>query len=100
MSIPPEWRTHAENTDYRETPSYDDTVAYARRLAHASLSIDYRGFGYSGQGRELPLIVASETGTFTPEAVQAQGKAVVYWKITHMTIASGATVPSTKESAF
>ena len=75
--IPPEWRTHAENTDYRETPSYDDTVAYARRLAHASLSIDYRGFGYSGQGRELPLIVASETGTFTPEAAQAQGKAVV-----------------------
>ena len=70
--IPPEWRTHAENTDYRETPSYDDTVAYARRLAHASLSIDYRGFGYSGQGRELPLIVASETGTFTPEAAQAQ----------------------------
>ena len=77
MTIPPEWRTHAENTDYRETPSYDDTVAYARRLAHASPSIDYRGFGYSGQGRELPLIVASETGTFTPEAAQAQGKAVV-----------------------
>lgn len=77
MSIPPEWRTHAENTDYRETPSYDDTVAYARRLAHASPSIDYRGFGYSGQRRELPLIVASETGTFTPEAAKAQGKAVV-----------------------
>jgi len=75
--IPPEWRTHAEITDYRETPVYDDTIAYARRLAHASPWIDYRGFGYSGQGRELPLIVASETGTFTPKAAQAQGKAVV-----------------------
>ena len=75
--IPPEWRTHAENTDYRETPSYDDTVAYARRLAHASPSLDYRGFGCSGQGRELPLIVASETGTFTPKQAQARGKAVV-----------------------
>ena len=59
--IPPEWRTHAESTDYRETPNYDDTVAFARRLAHASSIIEYEGFGFSGQGRELPLIIASET---------------------------------------
>ena len=75
--IPPEWRTHAELTDYRETPSYDDTVAFSRRLAHASSSIEYEGFGFSGQGRELPLIIASETGTFTPEAAHAENKAIV-----------------------
>jgi hypothetical protein len=75
--VPPEWRTHAELTDYRETPSYDDTVAFARRLAHASSSIEYEGFGFSGQGRELPLIIASETGTFTPEAAHAENKAIV-----------------------
>lgn len=75
--IPSEWRTHAEATDYRETPSYDDTVVFARRLAHASLCIDYESFGFSGEGRELPLVIASETGTFTPEAAHAQGKAVV-----------------------
>jgi hypothetical protein len=76
-SIPPEWRTPAESTDYAETPSYSDTVAFARRLAHASPSIEYRYFGFSGEGRELPLVVASETQTFTPEAAKAQGKAVV-----------------------
>ncbi len=75
--IPPEWRTHAELTYYRETPSYDDTVAFARRLAHASPSIDYESFGFSGEGRELPLIIATETGAFTPEAAQVQQKAVV-----------------------
>ena len=75
--IPPEWRTHAEATGYRETPSYDDTVAFARRLAHASPCIDYESFGFSGEGRELPLVIASETGTFTPETAHAQGKAVV-----------------------
>lgn len=75
--IPPEWRTHAELTDYNETPGYDDTVAFARRLAHASTIIEYEGFGFSGQGRELPLIIASETHTFTPEAAHAEGKAVV-----------------------
>src|SRR5678816_1477189 len=76
-SIPPEWRTHAESTDYRETPSYSDTIAFARRLAHASPSIEYQYFGFSGEGRELPLIIASETSTFTPEAAKSQGKAVV-----------------------
>ena len=76
-SIPPEWRTHAEITDYRQTPNYADTIAYARRLADASPSIEYRGFGYSGQGCELPLLIASETGTFTPQAARAEGKAVV-----------------------
>ena len=75
--IPPEWRTHAEATSYRETPSYDDTVAFARRLAHASPCIDYESFGFSGEGRELPLVIASETGTFTPETAHSQGKAVV-----------------------
>jgi hypothetical protein len=75
--IPAEWRTHAEITDYRETPNYPDTIAYARRLADASPSIEYRGFGYSGQGRELPLLIGSETGTFTPAAARTEGKAVV-----------------------
>ncbi len=76
-SIPLEWRTHAESTDYRETPSYSDTIAFARRLAHASPSIECQSFGFSGEGRELPLVIASETHTFTPEAAKAQGKAVV-----------------------
>ena len=75
--VPPEWRTHAELTDYDETPNYADTIAYARRLAGASPAIEYRGFGYSGQGRELPLLIASESGTFTPEDAKAQNKAVV-----------------------
>jgi len=76
-TTPPEWRTHAESTNYRETPNYNDTIAFARRLAHASPSIEFESFGFSGQGRELPLIIASETGTFTPQAAQAEGKAVV-----------------------
>jgi hypothetical protein len=77
IPIPPEWRTHAESTDYRETPNYSDTVAFARRLAHASPYIEFESFGFSGQGRELPLIIASETSTFTPSAAKSQGKAVV-----------------------
>ncbi|HEY8411246.1 MAG TPA: M14 family metallopeptidase [Pyrinomonadaceae bacterium] len=72
-----DWQTHAEKTDYRQTPNYADTIAFARQLAGASPAIEYRSFGHSGQGRELPLLIASETQTFTPEDARAQGKAVV-----------------------
>jgi Zinc carboxypeptidase len=70
-------QTHAEQTNYRQTPNYADTIAFAKELANASPAIEYRGFGHSGQGRELPLLIGSETQTFTPEAARAAGKAVV-----------------------
>src|SRR5215216_7049332 len=73
----PDWQTHAEKTDYRETPNYTDTIAFAKQLAHASPAIECQSFGFSGEGRELPLVVASETQTFTPEAARAQEKAVI-----------------------
>ena len=70
-------QTHAEKTNYRQTPDYADTIAFAKQLAGASPAIEYRSFGHSGQGRELPLLIASETEAFTPEATRAAGKAVV-----------------------
>ena len=74
---PPEWQTHAEKTNYRETPNYAETIAYARRLDAASPLIRYDSFGSSGEGRELPLLIASEDDSFTPEAARKAGKAVV-----------------------
>src|SRR3569832_671618 len=72
-----DWQTHAEKTNYRQTPNYADTIAFAQQLADASTAIEYRTFGHSGQGRELPLLVASERQTFTPEAAREHGKAVI-----------------------
>ena len=70
--IPPEWRTHAEITNYVETPRYRETVAYAKRLADASPLIRYESFGKSGEGRDMPLLIAAEGETFTPEAVKGR----------------------------
>jgi murein tripeptide amidase MpaA len=76
-TTPPEWRTHAEKTDYRETPRYDETVAYSRKLDAASPLIRYTSFGQSGEGRDLPLLIAAAGETFTPEAARSAGKAIV-----------------------
>lgn len=77
QNVPAEWQTHAERTDYRETPRYAETVEYSLRLAKASPLIRYESFGKSGEGRDLPLLIAATGGTFTPESARASGKAVV-----------------------
>ncbi|HEY6804976.1 MAG TPA: M14 family metallopeptidase [Pyrinomonadaceae bacterium] len=76
-NIPSEWLTPAEKTDYRETPTYAETIAFCEKLADASAAIEFHSFGRSGQGRELPLLVVSEAGLFSPDEVKAQRKAVV-----------------------
>jgi len=76
-AAPPEWQTRAEKTDYRETPRYDETIAFARKLDDASPLIRYTTFGRSGEGRELPLLVAAAGNDFTPQAARRAGKAVI-----------------------
>ncbi|HKC66250.1 MAG TPA: M14 family zinc carboxypeptidase, partial [Pyrinomonadaceae bacterium] len=76
-TIPTEWRTLAEKTNYRETPRYDETIAYSRKLADASPLIRYESFGKSGEGRDLPLLIAASGDTFTPQAVRRAGKVVL-----------------------
>lgn len=75
--IPEEWLTHAEQTDYRETPRYDATVDYCKRLADASPLIQFQSFGKSGEGRDLPLLIAAEDEAFTAEIAKRTRKPVV-----------------------
>ena len=77
VNVPDEWLTLAERTGFVRTPRYDETVAYCRRLAAASPWLDYRSFGRSPEGRELPLMIASKDAAFTPEAARSTGKLVV-----------------------
>jgi murein tripeptide amidase MpaA len=77
-NVPKEWQTLAEQTGYHKTWNYDETIAYSQKLDRASDKIVYRSFGKSGQGRDLPLLIASDDGTFTPEAARKRGKAIIF----------------------
>lgn len=77
-NVPKEWQTLAEQTGYHKTWNYDDTIAFSQKLDKASDKIAYRAFGKSGQGRDLPLLIASDDGTITPEAARKKGKAIIF----------------------
>ena len=76
-NVPKDWQTYAEQTDYRKTPRYAETIDYARKLDKASDLIAYQSFGTSGEGRDLPLLIASNDKTFTLEAARKKGKAII-----------------------
>ncbi len=76
-NVPAEWQTHAERTNYRETPRYKETIEFSKKLADASPLIEYRSFGKSGEGRDLPLLIASNDQTFSVEQARKKGKAII-----------------------
>ncbi len=69
--------TRPELTGYEETSRYDDVVAYMRRMAAANPEIHLTTYGYTYEGRALPLAVIGAPGT-SPEEVIATGKTRVY----------------------
>jgi hypothetical protein len=56
------WITPAERTGLTATPSYDETIAWLKRLADASPLIRMEPFGKTAQGRELWVVIASKDG--------------------------------------
>ncbi len=69
--------TRAERTDFRETSSYAEVVELAQKLAALSDEIHFTTFGYSMEGRPLPLLVVGAPDA-TPEAVRSTGKTRIY----------------------
>ena len=72
-----QWPTRPERTDYAETSRYDDVIAYMKQMAAVSPQIHLTTYGYTYEGRPLPLAVIGAPGA-TPEQVIATKKTRVY----------------------
>ncbi len=71
------WLTRPERTDYAETSRYDEVVAYMRQMAAANPQIHLTTYGYTYEGRPLPLAVIGAPGA-SAEQVLATKKTRVY----------------------
>lgn len=72
-----QWLTRPERTDYTETSRYDEVVAYMKQAAAANPAIHLTTYGYTHEGRPLPLAVIGAPGA-TAAQVLATGKTRVY----------------------
>jgi hypothetical protein len=71
-------RTRAERTNYAETSRYEDVVGFLNTVARGSRIVHVTSFGYSFEGRPLPLAVVGRVGDASPRTVRASGKLRVY----------------------
>ena len=71
-------RTRAERTNYAETSRYEDVVNFLNTAAKGSRIVHIGSFGYSFEGRPLPLAVVGRVADASPRAVRASGKLRVY----------------------
>lgn len=69
--------TRAERTDFRETTRYAEVVELSERLADRSSDILLTSFGYTQEGRSLPLLVVGAPDA-SAAAVRGTGKTRVY----------------------
>ena len=75
---PADWQTPAEKSAFVKTPSYDETMAYLRRVAAAAPGqVRIETFGVTGEGRDLVAVIASKDGVFDPDALHRSGRPIV-----------------------
>lgn len=68
------WITPAEKTGLTDSPNYDDTIAWLRKVCAATPLVKMVEVGRTAQGRVLYVVIASKEGTATPAALAANGK--------------------------
>ena len=71
-------KTRAERTNYTETSRYDDVVAFLNAVAQASPLVHTTTFGYSFEGRPLPLAIVGKVADASPATIRASGKLRIY----------------------
>jgi len=72
-------RTRPERTAYRETSSYADVMDFVHRVSALNPRLLHpTTFGYTMEGRALPLVVVGRVRDASPAAVRSSGKIRVY----------------------
>jgi len=70
-------RTRAERSDYKETSTYSDVIAFLDSL-HGRRELTFGTIGKTTQGRDIPYVIASRPRVSTPAEARALHRPIVY----------------------
>src|SRR5262245_54638687 len=71
-------QTRAERSGFTETSRYDDVLAFLKVVDDASPLVHVTQFGFTFEGRPLPLAIVGKVADARPETVRTSGKLRVY----------------------
>ncbi|MBM3265772.1 MAG: M14 family metallopeptidase [candidate division Zixibacteria bacterium] len=71
-------KTRPELTDYRETSRYDDVMGFLEAVTDGADQLHLTSFGYTTEGRLLPLLVYGDVWDATPEEIRGAEKVRVF----------------------
>jgi len=79
LALPPDhpWATPGERSGLTSTPRYEETMSWLRRLVAAAPELELTSIGRSAEGREIWMVVASQTERKTPQSLRSTGKPIV-----------------------
>lgn len=77
QDVPAEWRTPVEVANFEATPSYEDTLAFLRKIQGRLPEMKIVDYGTSAQGRPMPVVIVSKEKAFTPAEAARTGRPVV-----------------------
>ena len=76
-AVPAEWLTPAEVASFEATPTYEETLAFIRRVEAAQPTVKLDFYGASAAGRPMPVVIVSAERAFTAEAARALNKPIL-----------------------
>lgn len=71
-------KSRAELTNYEETSRYDEVLNFIAELQKRSPLVRVESFGKSEEGRDLPLMIISDSPISNPRDARATGKTIVF----------------------
>ncbi|KAA0989369.1 M14 family metallopeptidase [Dyadobacter aurulentus] len=77
LPVQAQYKTRFELSGGKQTPTYDEGIAYYKSLAKAFPQIQITAKGPTDSGRPLHLVLYSKTKVFDIKNLKAQGKAIL-----------------------
>ena len=71
------WITYYEKSNFLETPNYDETINYCKKLDKASEFVKYFTYGKSHEGRDLPALLISNEKNLSAAMQKKSKKALI-----------------------
>ena len=72
------WITPTEKSEFKTTPTYDETINWFKKLTVASPLLKMVTIGSSVEGRTIYMIVGTNNANFDPEALKNSGKPTLF----------------------